>query len=80
MEEYRDVAFLREESTEQVYIVNRRLLKARTRNRNNQRASSSLAGEEILWLQTDWGKPILVRLLSLLSFMVRLYGGRLRHL
>ncbi|KAJ9102566.1 hypothetical protein QFC21_002967 [Naganishia friedmannii] len=58
---YQDVAFLCEASTKQVYIVNWRVLRARTEIPNsysNDYGTGSLEREEILWLQTDWGGPM----------------------
>lgn len=59
MTAYKDISFLFEETTEQVYIVNLPLVRARS---EQFRSLDTAPAEEIetLWLQVDGGKPLLV--------------------
>lgn len=59
MTAYKDTSFLFEETTEQVYIVNLPLVRARS---EQFRSLDTAPAEEIetLWLQVDGGKPLLV--------------------
>lgn len=59
MTAYKDISFLFEKTTEQVYIVNLPLIRARSeRFRSPDTATSDES--VMLWLQVDGGKPLIV--------------------
>lgn len=59
---YRNIAFLFEEITEQVYVVNLPLLRAQSERLRTQNRTTTLKDAGMLWLQVDSNKPCIVSL------------------
>jgi hypothetical protein len=64
MTAYKDISFLFEETTEQVYIVNLPLIRARS-ERFSTLGGRTLPDAGMLWLQVDGDKPLVVGTVSL---------------